>query len=374
MKKALIFTIAVLQLAVCVFTSCGSKQKEKEIVPFETMKIKQTDRVIDLKFAARIKGKQDVNVIPRVDGQITSIYVTEGQIVRKGQALFTIDNRPFKAQLEQAQANVLSAKAREAQARLEYESNQDLYNQKIVSDYVIKEKQIALENARAAISVAQAQVQAVNINLSYCTVTSPVSGIVGTIPYRVGDMISPAAGKEFTTISDNSTVTAEFSFSENDLMTLKQVYPEFESDMNALLKYSPAVKLQLKNGTIYDITGKLVTMSGVVDLVTGSVACKADFPNPKAQLNSGTSGSVLIPIHYQDIMLIPQTATVRMQDQTIVYVVDKEGKAKATVISIEPISDGKEYIVNEGLKEGDEIVKIGANNVQDGQVVKIVKK
>lgn len=370
MKKTLIFTLAVLLVVACIFTSCGHKAAKKEIVPFETMKIKKTNHSIDLKFSARIKGKQDVKVIPRVDGQITAIYVSEGQVIRKGQAVFAIDSRTFKAQLQQAQANLLSAKARAAQANLEYESNHDLFTKNIVSDYVMKEKQIALQNAQAAVAVAEAQVQAANITLSYCTVTSPVSGIVGTIPYRVGDMISPSAGKEFTTISDNNVVTAEFSLSENNLLALKQGYPEFESDINALLKHCPPVKLMLKNGTEYEIKGKLVSMSGLVDLTTGSVACKADFPNPKAQLNSGTSGSVMIPLDYEDIILIPQTATVRMQDQTIAYTVDKDGKAKATIITIAPVDDGKQYIVTSGLKEGDEIVKVGASNVQEGQKVK----
>lgn len=371
MKKNVFFSVMCMLLCACMVSCFGGSEVKETPVSFETMVVKKETREMNLVYAAKIKGKQDVDVQSRIDGQIISIAVTDGQKVNRGQVLFCIDSRVYEADLKSAEANVLTAKGNEAQAKLQYESNKELFDKHIVSDYVLKNSQIAYQNAQAQVKLAEAQVAQAKVTLSYCTVTAPVSGVIGTISYRVGDQTGPSSTTPFTTISDNSTVTADFSIDEATLIEIKDEFDAGNSDFAAIVrKYSPAVELQLKNGSIYDQKGKIKSVSGVVDMMTGAVACRAEFPNPDGQLNSGISGSVLYPVKYEDIIVVPQAATVKLQDKVLVYLVTKEGKAKAMVVEVAPQSNGKEYIVTGGLKEGDEIVSVGASNVQDGQVVK----
>ncbi len=366
MKKSLRspFICNMIGLMLCVMCAGCKKAPEAKTTSFETMTIKMTNREIASTFTASVQGKQDVTIMSQVNATLSKVCVKEGQKVVKGQVLFELDKRSFQLNVTTAQANVAAAKAAVSTAQLNYDSNKDLFAKKIVSSYVMDNAENQLASAKATLRQAEASLQQAQLQLSYCTITAPVSGEVGTIPNRVGDQISTM--DVLTIVSDNSVVTASFSINELQLLNIM----DETKNMEDVLDYLPEVSLKLKNGQIYAQKGKVVSASGVLDERTGAVACKAEFPNPDRMLHSGLSSTIIMPFTYDSIYVIPQSATVRIQNQTLVYVVDKEGKAKGRVIEVTPTNDGKEYIVMKGLKDGEEIVKVGAANVTDGQIVK----
>ncbi|MBQ0062586.1 MAG: efflux RND transporter periplasmic adaptor subunit [Prevotella sp.] len=377
MKNAMWGFLPLLAIAVVVLfglVSCVETPKVEETA-YETMKVKKETKVVDYIYSAKLRGKQDVSILPQVTGTITSIAVKEGQMVKAGQLLFVVDRQQYELDVKTAAANTASAKAALSTAKLNYESNKQLFDKGIVSSYVMETALNGYKNAQAAVGMAEAQESQARVNLARCSVTSPVNGIVGTIVYRIGDLVSPSMTEPLTVISDNSDIEAYFALTESDFMAITLAAKgEITNSLveNAISKLPP-VKLMLKDGTMYEYEGKIKTFSGVVDAVTGSVSCKAIFPNPKGALRSGISGTVVYSTTVPDIISIPQTAINRLQNRSLVYVVQKDSTVKATVVDVEEINDGKIYAVTSGLNPGDKIVTVGANNLADGQKIKIGK-
>ena len=300
-----------------------------------------------------------------MSGTIQELCVSEGETVRAGQTLFVIDQVPYKAALNTAEANVKAAEAALASAELKYESNRQLYERKVVSDYTLKTAENEYLTAQAQLAQMQAQqVNAAN-NLSYTVVKSPCDGVVGTLPYRVGALVSSAMAAPLTTVSDNSSMYVYFSMTENQLLSLIRQY----GSVDEALAEMPEISLRLNDGSTYGETGRIESISGVIDTQTGTVSVRAVFPNKSRLLFSGSSGNVLIPSVYEDCMVIPQEATVRYQDKVLVYKV-VDGKAVSTLVTVADVDDGREYIVEDGLSVGDEIVAKGAGLLRDGMQVK----
>lgn len=348
--------------------SCQQMSQE-EPVSFETMVVKKENRTLNTVISAKVEGRQDVSILPQVNGTIKEIAVREGQKIAIGQKLFLIDPRPYELAAQTAEANTAAAKAQLATAKLNYESNKDLFEKKIVSRYVLETAENNYNSAKADLALAEAQEANAKNDLSHCIVTSPVNGVVGNLPYRVGDLVNPSISVPLTVVSDNGTVMACFSINE-------ELYTSIAGDIHTSrgtgvgLKELPDVQLQLKSGDIYESTGRIISISGMVDATTGSVTCKAEFPNPDGILTSGISANILYPTDYEDVVVIPQTATMQFQDKIMVYKVESDNTAKSAIITVSPINDGKEYIVLEGLNEGEEIITVGINKVQDGMPVK----
>lgn len=368
MKSRFLSQLALFSLATIFMVSCG-KKIQLEDHSFETMIVKKSDRTLDVPYSAKVTGLQDVSILPQVTGKITEIAVREGQHVTIGQVLFVIDPVPFQLDLENAIANTAAAKAQLSTAKLNYESNKDLFEKNIVSRYVLETAANQYESAQAALAQAKAKENRARNDLNYCTVVSPVNGVVGNLPYRVGDLVSPSIVTPLTEVSDVTIAVANFSINESDYTYILQTFGD-RLKTGVGYQSMPDVRFKLKDGTIYDTIGRITRVSGVVDATTGTVICKADFPNPKGILSSGISGSVLFPVLHKDIIIIPQTATMQLQDKITVYKVSADSTAHLTIIEVSAINDGKEYIVTKGLEEGDEIVTLGVNNVQDGAKVK----
>ena len=354
--------------------ACIDVPKAEE-TSFETMKVKRGNEKIEYVFPAKLKGKQDVSILPQVTGTITSIVAVEGRMVRKGDLLFVIDQEPFRLEVQTAAANTAAAKATMESAKLNYESSLQLYEKGIVSAYVMETARNEYKTAQAAVAQAQAQESQARVDLNRCSVKSPVDGIVGTINYRIGDLVSSMMVEPLTIISDNSVIEAYFSLTEADFTALTRRHTgKITNEMiEKHIAKLPPIQLRLKDGSMYEYEGRLKSIAGLVDIGTGSVPCKVDFPNPKASLRSGISGSVIYHEMLPDIMTVPQTAINRLQDKSLVYVVQKDSTVKATIVEIEEINNGKIYAVTSGLKPGDEIVTSGANNLVDGQKIKIGK-
>ena len=347
-------------------TSCGLDIPKEVPSSYETMTIEKTDIELPMKFSAKLKGQTDVTIMPQVSGQLMKISVTEGQQVKKGQTLFVIDSRNAHLELEAAEANLQAALARENSAKLEYESNQNLFEKNIVSRYMLDNSQNSYLQAQAAVSQARASVNRAKVSLGFCTITAPVTGIIGEIPVRSGDQVTPMT--QLTILSGNTTMDAEFAVSESIIERQVQAGVT-QSEKEKHIANLPDVTFVMKNGTEYQHKGRITSLTGIVDAATGSLACKASFPNPEGHLFSGVQGTVVIPFAQKDVMVIPLTAVVRIQDRSLVYKVQPDSTATAVTVTTTNTGNGKDVIVNEGLAVGDKIVTVGANNVQEGQKV-----
>ena len=358
--------LTILTGSMIGFTACHSEQQEHPQQSYETTVIQtNSQKEITTSYSASIEGMQDIDIYPQVSGYIEKLNVAEGDIVHKGQVLFVIDQVPYKAALQTAIANVEVAKANLATAELTYKSSQKLHEQKVVSDFNLQTNKNAYLTAKAQLAQAEAQEVNARNNLSYTEVKSPSNGVVGMLPYRVGTLVSSSMPQPLTTVSDNSNMYVYFSMTENQLLSLARQYGTIE---NALQKM-PAIQLQLNDGSLYEESGKIESISGVIDKSTGTVGVRAVFPNPERLLHSGASGNILIPSTYTNCIVIPQGATVQLQDQLLVYKI-VDGKAVSTLIKVAPVNDGKEYIVVEGLESGDEIIANGAGMIREGTQVK----
>lgn len=367
MKIKTLKTWAMIVAAVPVgFTSCNLDIPQEIPSSFDTMVVEKSDITIPFRFSAKMKGKTDVTITPQVSGQLMQICVVEGQQVQKGQTLFIIDSRNAQLELEAAQANYEAAVARESSAKLEYESNKNLYEKNIVSSYMLDNSQNSYRQAQAAVAQARASVNRAKVNLGFCTITAPVSGIIGAIPVYNGDQVSPAT--HLTILSGNSIMYAEFSVNESIVesqVSEGKTAMDKEEIMNAL----PEVTFYMKNGTEYPNKGRIFSLAGVVDAATGSLLCRASFPNPDGHLYSGIQGSVVLPVPEKDVIVIPQNAVVRLQDKSLVYKVQPDSTAVSVTVTTTNTGNGKDVIVTSGLSVGDRIVTEGANNVQEGERV-----
>ena len=360
--KLLAIVIGVAALASCNQTQESTTKKENL---YETMEVTLSDRTLTTGYSAAISGVQTVEIRPQVSGMITDILIEEGESVRKGQVLFVIDQTPYKAAYEIAVANVKSAEAALSTAQLILESNKNLYEQDVVSEFDLMTAQNDLTDAEARLALCKAEEVNASNNLSYTEVRSPVNGVASMIPYRVGALVSSSIAQPLVTVSDDSRVYAYFSMAENQMLDMVQQY----GSLNNAIKQMPEVELIMSNGETYEHTGKINAISGTISESTGSVSIRAVFNNRNHLLRNGGSGTIIIPMYLNDCMVIPQSATYELQDRVFVYKVI-DGKASATEIQIAPQNNGVEYIVTKGLEVGDVIVAEGAGLIKEGTPIK----
>ena len=309
-------------------------------------------------YPAVIKGVQDVEIRPKATGFIMQINVKEGQTVGAGQVLFVIDNETAQQQVRQAQAAVNTAQQQCNTAKLTYENSQKLHESRVIGDFELQTSQNSYEVAQAQLAQAQAALASAREQLSYCYVKSPAAGVVGTLPYKKGALVS--ASNVLTTVSNNSSMEVYFSVTEKAGMQLQA----------AGLQSLPSVKLQLADGSIYGHEGKVAKMSGVIDQATGSVQLIALFQNPERILKSGGAGTIIIPRQATDAIIIPQSCVSEVQNKKFIYLLGSDNKVKYTEIKVDAQNDGMNYIVTEGLKVGDKYVTNGITKLSDGMEIK----
>ena len=329
-----------------------------------------TDVELKSSYPATVRGKQDVEIRPQVAGFITKLCVDEGATVRKGQPLFIIDQVQYEAAVKQAEAGVKVAEASVATEELTYKNKIELHKKKIISDYELQSAQNTLASKKASLAQAEAQLVNARQNLSYTVVSSPSDGIVGSIPYRIGSLVSASIATPLTTVSQYSEMYAYFSLTEKELLNLIRK----DAGEKKMIESFPTVELQLADGSLYDQNGKVETISGVIDPTTGSVTLRAAFPNPNHLLRSGGTGSVLIPYKMESAVVVPQKATYEVQDKKFVYVLQPDNTIKNTEIQIFNVDNGSDYVVMSGLKAGDKIVVENVSTLKDGQAIEPITK
>lgn len=365
MKSKLILLTCFLSLF-----SCGKKGFDMGGGTPECAIQEMQTATVDLQssYPATIKGKQNVEIRPQVSGFITKVCVDEGAIVRKGQMLFIIDQTQYEATARSAKAAVATAKAAVSTQEITVNNKRELNKKGIISDYDLAIAENSLASAKAQMASAKAQLTSAEQSLGFTIVKSPSDGVVNTIPYRLGSLVSPTIATPLTIVSDIDEMYVYSSLTEKQLLELIRK----NGSSKAALDTYPAVQLQLSDGSIYSEPGKMSTINGVINESTGGVSIRATFPNKSHLLRSGGMGNLLIPYHLENILTIPQKAVTEVQDKKFVFVLQPNNTVKMTEIAVFNIDNGKSYVVTSGLKQGDKVVVENASTLKDGQTIKAV--
>ena len=360
-KKILILAASALLVASCGKSGGGRPNFGDNEYPVVT--VGTSSAAMQTTYPATILGVQDVEIRPKVSGFITKILVKEGQTVSAGQLLFEIDNVTYQAQVRQAQAAVNTAQSQVNTAKLTYENSKKLAENKVIGDYELQTAENTFKSAEAQLAQAQAALASAKEALSFCYVKSPARGVVGTLPFKVGTLVS--GSNALTHVADISSMEVYFSVNEKDMLN----FAKAEGGANGAVAAFPPVKLQLADGTVYGHEGKMTAISGVIDQATGSVQLKALFPNPEHLLKSGGSGTIVIPNDNQNAIVIPQACVMEVQNKKFVYTLGAENKVQYTEITVDPQNDGNNYVVTSGLKVGDKYVTNGITKLSDQMVI-----
>ena len=361
-----------LLLAVIIAISivgCNASADQSAAVPPPALPVTTVNESSETTFAeypAAIQGTVDIDVRPQVSGYIQSVLVNEGAHVSAGQTLFLINAQPYKEALNNAKATLQAAEAAILNAQLEVEKLTPLVENKVVSEFQLKSAKAAHQIAKANAEQAKASVASAQINLGYTNVKATVSGYIGLIPKKQGSLVSPADPTPLTQLSDIDQVHVYFALAENDFNRFNENYPG--KTPAERIKQLPPVELLLSDNSVYPIKGKIDMISGQFDKGTGAITLRATFPNSSGNLRSGNTGKLRLGLTHDKTILVPQSATLEMQDKVFVFALGKGNKVAKTPISVIG-KTGTNYLINEGLKPGDQIVLSGLDRLQEGQEI-----
>lgn len=361
MKVRLLIFVGSVLLA-----GCGSKDGSGNSAAECAVETVETSTVeLNSSYPATIKGRQDVEIRPQVSGFITKVCVDEGSVVRKGQTLFVIDRVQYEAAYNSAVAAVKTAEASVNTQEITVKNKRELNRKSIISDYDLAMAENSLASAKAQLASAEAQLASAKQNFSFTEVKSPSDGIVNTIPYRLGSLVSPSIVTPLTIVSDISEMFVYASLTEKELL---QLVRQNGNQKSAVESY-PKVSLELSDGSIYEEKGSLETISGVIDQATGSVSIRATFPNGGHLLRSGGMGNMIIPYHLENVIVLPQTAFAELQDKKFVFLLNGDNTVSMKEVKVFMLDNGKDYVVTSGLKAGDKVVVENASVLHDGQTI-----
>lgn len=361
--------ITFLSLMAVFLTSCADKPQAPAAAPaplLPVMAITTENTTTDAEYPAAIQGTVDVEIRPQVSGNLDRVLVDEGAYVTKGQSLFKINERPYREQLNNALASLHAAEASYINAQLEVDKLTPLVQNKVVSDYQLKSAKASQKIAAANIEQAKAIAASAKINLGYTNITAPVNGYIGRLPKKQGSLVSATDIDALTTLSDVQEVYAYFSLSETDFIQFKSQYAG--SSIGDKIKKLPPVTLILADNSAYPQTGKIDMVDGQFDKTTGAITVRAKFSNPDKTLRSGNTGKIRLGLQHDDAILVPQSATIEMQDKVFVFTVNKENKVTKMPITVIGKS-GTNYLIKDGVKTGDQIVLSGIDKLQEGQLI-----
>jgi len=362
-----------LLAASIVIASCGKKDDKAaqaaaaaQVKEYKTLTLQPESATLYTDYPASIQGQQNIEIRPRVEGYIDKIFVDEGSVVKAGQPLFKINAPQFEQEVRTATASIKSAQAAVSSAKLAVNKVKPLVEKEIISKYELETAQYNYESAMATLAQANASLVNARTNLGYTTVTSPVNGVVGSIPFRLGSLVSSNTADPLTTVSSIGNVYAYFAMNEKVLLDFTQG----AGTLAQKIKQLPQVSLVLSDGSAYAEKGRIETVNGLINTETGSVNIRARFPNPRGVIRSGSSTTVRIPNEVKDGLIIPQSATFELQDKIFAVTVGKDGKTKNVNITILNNSAGNYYVVTNGLQAGDQIVLEGVASLKEGTQIK----
>lgn len=372
----LLFSVSIGML----LASCGNDDAAKKAAAaaaagpqaYPVFTVNTQNTTLDSDYPATIEGIQNIDIRPKVDGFIEKIFVDEGAVVKKGQLLFTINAPQYEQQVRTAKAAISSAEADVNAAQLTVNKTKPLVEKDIISKYDLDAAQLTLQSRKAALAQARAELVNAKVNLGYTSITSPVDGVVGSIPFRNGSLVSSSSAQPLTTVSNTSKVYAYFSLNEKQLLDFSNTYKG--NTLAQQMKNIPPVSLVLADGSIYAQNGKIESINGQINTNTGSASLRATFPNPVFLLKNGASASVRIPQHVENAILIPQKSTIDLQGKKFVYILGDSAKVINTPIEVMELAKGNFYVVTKGLKTGDKVILEGFQSLKDGTKIKPEEK
>jgi membrane fusion protein (multidrug efflux system) len=353
--------------------SCGQKGKQNggsdaAITAYKVLTLQTRDATINSDYPASIQGQQNIEIRPKVDGFVEKIFVDEGSIVKKGQLLFKINAPQYEQDVRTAEAGIKTAEADVNSANLQVNKVKPLVEKDIISHYELEADQYTLQSKEAALAQAKAALENARVNLGYTTIVSPVDGVIGSLPYKLGSLVTSTTTDPLTTVYNTATVFVYFAMNEKQLLDFSR--DSTNSSIKSKLNKLPPVSLLLSDGTAYDHPGKVETINGLINTATGSANFRAAFPNPRGLLRSGSSATLRIPTVVKSALLIPQNVTYELQDKRFAYVVGKDNKIKNVAITVDDNAPGQYFIVTSGLKSGDKVVIEPVSNLRDDTEIK----
>lgn len=371
--KHIVLSLAAFSV-IALAVSCGNNKNRQTggatnaVKDYPVLTLKPRTTTLFSEFPAAIEGQQNIEIRPKIDGYIERIFVDEGATVRQGQRLFQISAPQYEQEVRTAQANIKIAEANVNSAKMEVEKVRPLVEENIISEFEMQSAQFVLQAREAALAQANATLANAKTNLGYTFISSPVNGIVGTIPHKIGSLVSGNTAQPLTTVSNIEKIYAYFSINEKQVLEFSKNTKGTTPDTR--LATMPPVSLILANGVEFSQKGRIETAGGVISTQTGSLSVRATFPNPGNIVRSGSSGLVRIPATVEDAILVPQKSTYEIQGKTFVYLVDDSAKVNSVEVQIRPSSGGQYYVVEEGLQAGDRIVLEGVAGLRDGVQIK----
>lgn len=365
-KNVVLICIAILLFGVVSCKNGNQAQMGHGPMPFPVQSAEKNDVTVYNKYAANIEGEQNIEIRSKVDGFVDKIYIDEGSKVKKGQLLFKLSAETLNQQVNAAEANIEVAKAQVVSAQVEVEKVTPLVEKNIISEIQLKTAQSNLNAAQAQLIAAKAQYQNAKENLAYTIIKSPVDGIVGSLPYKVGSLVGRTEPKPLTTVSKISNIYAYFTLNEKQLLQFnRQLNGNTVSDKIKLL---PDLELILADGSTYNHKGRIETINGMVNPRTGSISYRAIFPNPDNLLRSGISGTVKMPSTLNEVVMLPQKATFELQGKRFVYLLGKENKVQSKEVIISNTTD-THFVIKEGLDLGQKFVADGLIKLREGMEI-----
>ncbi|MCV9933176.1 efflux RND transporter periplasmic adaptor subunit [Flavobacterium sp. LS1R47] len=362
MKK----TIAILFIGTLSMVSCNTKSTEQIESPtaYPTLTLKAQEANVSVEYPTTLEGEQTVEIRSKIDGYIEQVYVEEGSVVTKGKPLFKIDANSYLQEVNNKKAAVLAAEASLETAVIQTKRTAALAEKKIINTYELTSAKNIERVKRAELSQANADLSAAKSKLGFTNIVSPINGVVGSLPYKIGSLVSSSAPDPITTVANTKNIFAYFSLSQQQLNSFLGQYSG--NQLKDKFKNMPEVSLLTADGEMYPLKGKIQTLSGVLNASTGAANFKAVFPNPAAKLWSGASATIIIPTQLEDAILVPKKAVFELQGRFFVFTVDAKNVVHNTEIKIRNTATEKEYVVTEGVKSGDNIVTDGIGNLRDG--------
>ena len=368
MKVSTTTTKLFLLTVLLTFLNSCKKEVAPEANPLEiaVIEVLQQDVRLESEYTGQTFGQSDIQINPRVDGVIESLNFKEGTVVTKGELLYTIDPLPFQAKVIQAQGNLAESQARLAKAKSDLEMVEPLAKMNALSQREFVAAKEAYNAALAKMSASAASLDNARIELGYCRITAPITGLIGISKVRVGDYVRPGAISVLNTISDLGDVRVRFTISEQEYL---RIFRELNKENSSLKGVGESITLKLSDGSMYPQLGKASFADRQIDPSTGAITFEAAFPNPDRLLRPGQYVKVgVVTDVRKNAIVIPQRAVIEMQGIYQVYVLGADNKVEMKIITPGPaFKDG--YVIEEGLKAGDKIAIGGTSLLRNGSVI-----
>ena len=364
MKKYLSIYVILAMLISCTGSSGEESQSDQNTN--KTLCVKRQDYILKRKLTVKVESQQNIDVRPLIAGRIVKLCVKDGAHVKKGQALFVVEQDTYIAAVNVAKAHVTTARATLSTAQLNLDGKEKLFAKQMVGEFDVQRARHAKDEAAALLKAAEAELAEANANLNYTTTSSPVDGVISMILYREGNLIDPSMEEPMLTLATNNKLYAYSCFSEEILSGLLEEYGC--STREELIQKMPDVTLY----TIWDEAlpqkGRIDAIDGSVDVVTGAIDIRASFDNPSELFRNGSNGYIYLPYMRNNVIVIPKDAAFRIQNKYFVYrIVD--GKASQTEIKVDPYNNDDNYVVTAGLDNGDIIVAENVGKVKEGMII-----